>query len=177
MRNKNESGSTLIEAILALALVTIIVSAVVVAVVSSVGNSQSSSERSTALDYAEEGLDLIRDAKSEDFSGFVATYPAKTPISSNYYCLSDDGVIEDISVCNSTALGGNVESGKYLRKVFIHYNPATGGQDPSGTAKCTGNGIYVSSIVYWNDSKCENGAFCRTVELNSCFYDTSAIAS
>lgn len=185
MINKKEIGSTLIEAILAIAIVTIVLSAVVVAVVSSVNNSQSSTDRSFALDYAEEGLDYLRDLKGEDFAGFTTTYNLKTPLSSNYYCLSDDdGAVpdSDLSVCATSGPGtGNVAEGKYLRKVFIHYNPppaaSPGGRDPLNNIKCAGSGIFASSIVYWTDSKCKDGTYCRSVELNTCFYNTSALSS
>lgn len=178
--NKNERGSTLVEAIMSLALVTVIITAVVAAVISSVNNSQSSNDRSFALDYAEEGLDLLRDLKGEDFSSFTTTYTLKTPLENNYYCLSDDdGALPDSTLSNCTS--GNVAGGKYLRKVFIHYNPAPattpGGRNPQNTVVCAGSGIFVSSIVYWSDSKCENGTYCRSVELNSCFYNTSALSS
>lgn len=185
MRNRSEKGATLIEAILALALVTVIITAVVVAVVSSVSNSQSSTDRSFALDYAEEGIDLLRDLKGEDFNGFTTTYNLKTPLANNYYCLSDeDGALPDSTISNCATAGagtGNVQNGKYQRKVFIHYNPAPasnpGGRDPQNTIVCSGSGIFVSSIVYWTDSKCDGGTYCRSVELNSCFYDTNAISS
>ncbi len=177
---QNEKGSTLVEAIMSLALVTIIITAVVAAVISSVNNSQASNDRAFALDYAEEGLDLLRDLKSEDFTSFTTTYSLKTPIENNYYCLSDDdNALPDSTLSNCTS--GNVANGKYLRKVFIHYNPAPattpGGRNPQNDVKCAGSGIFASSIVYWSDSKCSDGSYCRSVELNTCFYDTNVISS
>lgn len=164
---KNQKGQTLVEAIIALAVVSLIITAVVIAVVSGLSNSTASGDRSTALSYAEEGLDYMRDLKSESFSGFTSSYPTSTTNANNYYCLSEDGVIEDESVAAINCTTSNNIEGKYIRRVYIDSN----GENPSGVVQCGSGGIYASSVVTWADSACRNGQNCRSVELTTCLYN------
>lgn len=167
---RNQQGQTLIEAIIALAIVSLVITAVVIAVVTGLNNSNSSGDRSEALGYAEEALDYMRDLKTENFGTFTGTYTTSATNANNYWCMSEDGIIEDEASAVIDCRTQNNIDGKYRRRVYIDSN----GENPSGTQQCN-NGIYASSIVTWSDSTCRNNTNCRNVELTTCFYNLQSI--
>lgn len=159
---KNSKGIILIEAILALAVISIVLTALVTALVSSLNTSTFSREQSVATSYAQEGLEIARNQKDIDFGNFQNLNGA--------YCLSaaDTAVTDDSSTSYSNPNCSEIEN-KFSRIIYVN----SSGNDPVGTSKCE-NSVYVASVVFWTDSKCSGGAKCHKVELSSCFADLNS---
>ncbi len=158
---RSEKGETLIEAILALSISVIIATAVVTAVISSLSNSNGIKAKNTATNFAQEGLDRVRDVKTQDFSLFTTSYPTNT------YCMDSTGNLTPYS-----GSCGKLES-IYLRTAYINHT----GQDQRATAtQPCASGSFVAVKVAWTDSKCQSSLdYCRNVELSSCFVNTNAL--
>lgn len=163
-----QAGETLIEAILALTIVIVIVTGVVTAVITALNGSSSNKNESIALNFAQEGIDVLRDAKSSNFTAFSATY--STP---NYYCFGNDNMPKDISNCPDTS--HNIGTGDFVRKVYVDL---TGHLPPPNqlTLKCA-SGVYSASIVSWSDGKCSSTLNCHQVEIDSCFYNLNTLTA
>ena len=137
------NGQTLIEVLVALGIISVIVTALGALVVTSMSNAQLSKNQNQALDYAREGMEVVRRLRDEDVVGF-RNY-------NNTFCL-DKG---------SGALGvdcvdPNIDN-FFLRKVIVVQ---------SG---CTTNVSSVVVAVSWADGKCASGnAFCRVSKLETC---------
>lgn len=165
---KNQKGETLIEAILALTIVIVIITGVVTVVITALSGSSSNKNESTALNFAQEGIDILRDVKSSNFTAFSDTYST-----AGYYCFGNDNVPQDISNCLDTS--HNIGTGDFVRKVYVDL---TGHLPPPNqlTLKCE-SGAFAASIVSWSDGKCKTTANCHQVEIDSCFYNLNTLTA
>jgi len=152
---KNNSGQVLIEAIVAIAVVAFVLAGIVTALIASVNNSTFSKNQNLATNFAQEGLDLIRDQKESDFVLF------STLGTGDSYCLGPNAT--SISIDSMVCQEDDVVGGIFTRNIYVD----SSGAEPS----CGAPGIYVSSIVSWNDSRCDGSSPCHKVELDSCFLD------
>ncbi len=172
MKNRKNQGQVLIEALIALAVVTFVIAGIVIALITSVNNSTFTRNQNLATNYAQEGLDIARNIKESDYSYF-AQYQG-------YYCLPEgvtdldsapfvDGVCEKIS-------------DTFTRQIFIDETGADSKKDPpvqkcGVTGQTPGTSIYVVSIVSWNDSRCDSELDqCHSIEIDSCFSDFNRVA-
>lgn len=161
-----QAGETLIEAILALTMVIVIITGVVTVVITALNGASSNRNESTALNFAQEGMGQLRDAKSTNFTNFSASYAT-----AGYYCFGQDNVPIDISNCPDTS--SNIGSGNlFVRKVYVDLT----GRSPDGTLKCS-SGAYVASLVSWSDGKCKTSADCHNVGIDSCFYNLNSLTA
>jgi len=151
-------GQVLIEAVIAIAVVSFLMSGIVAALISSVNNSTFSKNQNLATNFAQEGIDIARNFKESDFQTF-STFQ-------NYYCIdkNDTTISRFKRTCNK-----NVDS-FFTRRLYINQNGQDTRVGPS-QQKCESGSIFVASIVAWNDSRCQGTAECHDVELNSCFTD------
>lgn len=140
-------GDTLIEVLVALGLITVVITALAGVVITSMGNTQFSKNQNTATQYAQEGMEIIRRIRDDNYVNF-------RNIASATYCF-DEGVMALPLPPNCTS--ANV-SGSFLRKVTITQNG------------CAVNVANVTVTVSWQDSKCPAiNAFCHASRLESCF--------
>ena len=154
--SKNQSGQSLVEALLALAFVVVIITAVVTVVISSLNSASFTKNQNRTTSYAQEGLDISRNMKDSSYTAFRA-------LSSGYYC-ADDGTI---------ALKSEPCVGVYTRRIYINH----GGMDQGGSIRrCEVGSSFVSSIVYWTDSKCTAGDECHKIQLDACFSDLNKVS-
>jgi type II secretory pathway pseudopilin PulG len=163
---KNQKGETLIEAILALTMVIVIITGVVTAVIAALNGASSNKNQTTALNFAQEGMDELRDDKSSNFTAFSAAYSAP-----GYYCFGQDNTPTGVSNCPDT--GSNIGSGNlFVRKVYVDLT----GHSPDGALKCN-SGVYVISLVSWSDGKCSPDVDCHKVGIDSCFYNLNSLTA
>lgn len=155
----SQKGQLLIEAVIAMTIVGIIVTGIVTALTYSVNNANISKDQNTATNYAQEGLDVVRNMKDSDFASFA--------VFNGTYCLAS-GTVPVSGTCGP--IGG--ASGKFTRQIYINQT----GNDSNNVPRCTnGTSVFVASIVTWEDNRCATGIDCHRAELNSCFADPAKI--
>ncbi len=149
-----QKGQSLLEVMVALAAASMIIAAVVGAVVSALNNEQYGTSQNQATQYAQEGLDIIRNSSQADWNAFM--------LQIGEYCLNEDGTVPSSPPC--------IESIAHsIREIRIDHNLCgiTPYPDPPTNAQ-------VASVVKWSDGKCPAGTqYCHQVKLVSCFYKPS----
>ncbi len=159
--SKNQSGQSLVEALLALAFVVAIITAVVTVVISSLNSASFTKNQNRTTSYAQEGLDIARNMKDSNYTVFRAL-PSR-----NYYC-ADEATITLKQTC---------VAGVFTRKIYVDHGDATyGGRDEKLVGRCEVGSSFVASIVYWTDSKCAGSNNCHKVQLDSCFSDLNKVS-
>lgn len=147
---KNQSGQTIIEAVVALATIMIILAATSVAIVSGLSNSNYVKNQNIANKSAQQGMEFVRNLQKNDIAAF-AEYD-----SSEDYCID--------SATNPPTLK-NLDCGlvdpvtSQIRTVrFIKDGPP-----------CNINETRVIVQSKWSTSKCPSGdRYCHSSELSSC---------
>jgi len=88
---KKKCGQSLIEAVVAVAIVLMLVTGLIVATTSALKYGQQSKLRSTALAYAKEGIEAVRTQRDASWTSFA--------LHSGMYCLSKDLVFTQVDPC------------------------------------------------------------------------------
>lgn len=146
---KKNSGSILIEAILALAIAITLITAIVTALISSLSSSSFSRNQSIASGYAQEAIELVRSIRDVDYNALIG-------LSDGTYCFNSS-----FSLISNPCPELISDSGSsFSRTIAISKN----------NPKCASS-IYVATIVTWKDSKCTNNDECHKIELNTCLID------
>ena len=162
---KKEKGQTLIEALVALAAAVAVVYAISTAVISALSNAQFSKNQVLATQYAQQGIEIMRQLRDSDWSTF---YSYNDSGSSLYYCLDKNS--KSIR-SQGTGCGQNVDN--FIREVQIQKN-SSDCRTPSGIT----NAARITVIVKWSDGKCPAGdAYCHKVQLASCLSDFQVIST
>lgn len=166
LRQTNEKGQTLIEVLVALTAAIVVIYAIATAVISALSNAQFSKSQGIATQYAQEGIEIMRQIRDSDWSRF---YSYKQTDSTIYYCLNKNA--KDVTE-NGSACSPNVDS--FIREVQIQKNSS----DCTQPLQIT-NAAKVTVIVYWSDGKCTNtnNLYCHNVRLSSCFSDFQVVAT
>lgn len=166
LRQTNEKGQTLIEVLVALTAAVAVIYAIATAVISALNNAQFSKSQGVATQYAQEGIEIMRQIRDSDWTRFSSYNQTDT---NNYYCLDKNS--KDISLKGSTCTP-NVDS--FVREVQIQKNSS----DCTQPSQIT-NAAKVTVIVYWSDGKCTNAnnLYCHNVRLSSCFSDFQVVAT
>lgn len=146
----NQHGQTLIEALVALGASVLVISAITIAVVSALNNVQYAKNQNLATQYAQEGMETVRQISQSDWTLFSS-------YNSGSYCLNQRAK----TLTSSTGTcGQNV--GIYSRGVNIV-------KDNPSITNCQNN-VFVTVNVSWSDGKCEaSNPMCHNVILKSCF--------
>lgn len=137
-------GQTLIEVVIAISIIGVVLSGITAVVISSLSNADLSKNQSVATQYAQEGMEIVRQLRNKDYVNFK-TYNTN-------YCLAK----------GASSLGGscdvpNVDN--FIRVIQITQDlPECGGVN---TAK-------VVSTVSWTDGKCAGSVNCHKSQLVSC---------
>jgi len=157
-----ENGQTLIEILIAFGLIVFIISSLTVAVISSMNNASSSKTQSLATQYAQEGLELVREMKNTNYSAFSAL--------SGLYCVAKN--CSAINKTNGDPCGKNAQcQTANIDNVFIRQATFT-----FNSASCV-DSTEVDVVVSWSDGKCSNGSFCHNVTLISCLSNANLVPS
>lgn len=147
-------GQTLIEVLVAITAAVLVISAIAVAIISALNNAQFSKNQNMATQYAQEGMEIIRQIRSSDWSTF-------NNLSTGHYCLDKDSKELVLSI----DCGQNVDI--FVREIDIEKN----------SSSCNNNQTKAIIQVSWSDGKCTNriNLFCHKVRLVSCFSDFNVV--
>lgn len=153
---RNQSGQSLIEALVALGAAVVIVSAVAIAVITAQNNADFSKNQNLATQYARQGMEILRKIREESwqtFSSYTGTY-----------CLAQGS--STLTSSGGTSCPTNINN-FFRRSVTINQN--YGG--------CSG-GAKVATSVFWSDSKCSSSnLYCHNVTLESCLTNINSTLS
>jgi len=143
-------GDTLIEVLIALAAAVVVISTITTLAIVTLNNAQFSRDQDQSTKYAQEGMEVIRGIRNNNYVGF-RSYSGK-------YCLAegDTSLGSPVAACNTV----NVIN-KYIRFVTIAQN--------SGCGAVSTNLTNIVITVLWTDGKCTGGAYCHSSKLTSCF--------
>lgn len=170
----NQRGQGLVEALIALGAAVIIISAITIAVVTSVHNSHYSRYQNLATNYAQQGMELVKQQSQLDWSD-TATYAGTL-------CLSQGAT--DLPPLTSTACNDINMGNMFVRQIDVQKvspslscdnfsspcciigTPVDCGASNANAKLCSSR---VTATVKWTDSKCTSAAnFCHNVKLDSC---------
>lgn len=133
---KLHHGQTLVEMIVIVGIVVVLVTGIIAGTSISFSRTQDDQLRSTALSYAQEGIELTRQQRDQGWSGFALLGTNKT-----VYCVGSD---KDYNVISPTDLcTGPFINGKYVRSIVLELlNPG----DPVNEK------MSVDVVVTWSGS-------------------------
>ncbi len=166
-------GQTMIEVLVALGTAVVVISAITVSVITSLKNSQFSKNQNLATQYAQGGMEIVRQIRNSEYSVFNSLEDKK------YYCLDkgastlreepvDEGCLQNVDV--------------FIRKVYIEKNSSECEPimppNPTPTPILSTKPTKIKVLVQWSDSQCTDpqAAFCHKVEISSCFSDFTVIS-
>ena len=176
----NQKGQSLVEALIALGVASIVVSAMAVAAITAVNNSDFSKLQSLATNYAQQGIEIVRQQSQTNWTTFDDLAGAWDNPSS--YCLAQKtppsfdkpGVLCDLSAPNIEDQNGKlffvrVVSLRHIKFNILYTTPSIvhPGCSVSGS-------IDAITTVSWTDGKCSGGSLCHDVTLESCFVDINS---
>ncbi len=137
-------GQTLIEVLVALGIIAVIVTALTAVVITSLGNTRYGKDQNLALQYAQEGLEVVRSIRDENYNVFAS-------LANGDYCLAKNSRTLNTTGC------ANANVDNYLRRVNI------------ANSGCAAGITRVTVMVAWRDSKCPaSSPFCHDVDLATC---------
>lgn len=133
---KSNRGQSLIEMIVVIGIVVLLATGIVVGTTVSLSGVQSSGLRSSAVQYAQQGLELARAKRDAGWTAFAAM---GTGDPAPVYCVGSDG---DFGTATSNCTAVNI-SPQFIRSITLQLVD-TG--DPAETK------VTVDSVVKWGDS-------------------------
>ena len=154
---KNEDGQTLIEVLVSFGVAVVLVSAITIAVLSALSNAQFSKNQNLATQYAQQGMEIIKQMQNNDFAAFDALSSGVA------YCLDKNSYLELKRAMTCTFID-NV----FVREAAIEKTSTT----------CGGTKVTVSTL--WSDSKCTGTGqdlYCHSAKLVSCLSDSNIMAT
>jgi type II secretory pathway pseudopilin PulG len=136
-------GQTLIELLVTMSIAIIILVAASTVILSSLNNAQNSKVKNLATEYAQEGMETIRQMRNMNYNTFK-NYNGK-------YCLA-----KGENILRSSCTNPNVDT--FIRSVEIEQN-----------SNCNTNAVQVTLSVSWADKKCSSSdSYCQRVSLITC---------
>ncbi len=161
---KKQSGQTLLEALIALATAVVIISAMTVIVLSSLGNAQFSKNQNQATQYAQQGIEFLKNLSQSNWSTFSA-------YNLTNYCMPSDNSLPPKTGQDCGSPPNNV--GIFSREVAIRQS-----SDSLNTCSPPANSALVTVSVGWSDNKCTSATdvYCHKIKLISCIYNSPAIS-
>lgn len=173
-------GQSLLEVLLGLALASIVIGAITITILSSLNNAQRSRDQNTATQFAQQGLEgmrQFRNNKEQQFRTFGNQSADGITYCFDLACteLSSTAGPPCGQAPSMTAgsCGENLAAPRFSRVVRVKKSPALGVTDvclPIATQRTqpTENYIQVESIVTWQDGQCPSGRYCHETRLTTC---------
>lgn len=158
---KLEKGMALLEVVLALGLMMIILTAIVNVVLTSLNNAQYSKNLNIASQYAEEGIEMIREVKEDSWTT-LNSYEVGL---SDEYCLNSD-----LPLVKRTGAGfGCPDSTQNIDSFFVRKVKF----EKLSSGDCVSPAILATVSVAWSSGKCPQATdpFCHSAKSVSCFYE------
>lgn len=140
-----QKGETLIEALGALAIVSIVITAVATLVTTSLSNAQYNENQTLATKYAQQGVESVRQIRNTNYAAFRSY--------NGLYCFGkgQTSLGTPQSACNTA----NTDT--FIRTVTIEQTPG-----------CATNVARVIVDVSFTDGKCTDNAYCHKQTHSSC---------
>lgn len=132
-------GQSLVEGLVALSMASIVIVAIVAVVSSSLSTSRLSATREKASQLSQDAMEIIRSQRG---------------LTEGFYCLGIDGEL-GLPAPVDTCTEPNINQ-EYIRKVEVVIDGCATGVD----------NVIVSTS--WQETSCENGEFCQSVQLATC---------
>jgi prepilin-type N-terminal cleavage/methylation domain-containing protein len=143
-------GQTLIEVLVALGIIAVVATALSAVVVTSMGNARFSQDQNMATQYSQEGLEIMRQIRDNDYVAF-------RNLNNGNYCLAKGS-----GALAPDCFSANVDN--FLRKVTIAQS---------------GCGVNVASVVVtvsWQSSRCSSAnSFCHNAKLSTCLSSVNPV--
>lgn len=181
-------GQTLIEAVASLGIASIILGTLAIAVINSVKNVTFSKGQNIASNYAQQGLELVRDLRDSDISTFRQYGNVQgTPVT---YCLAKNTSASTVLPTKSPASPFCDQAGQkiveldntYIREVTIQQDSSD--CLSSSVANLTPASTATSTVVYLSgNSTCDPNSpltandICRAAGYNRAIVDASTFAA
>lgn len=159
-KNQRQKGQSMLEAVAALGVIAIVMTALTIAVLLGLGNSGYSKKNNLATQYAQQGMEIIRNMRETDGTAFWVLNKA-------YYLpnsIVDSANNAPVDICS----GKNPPStapkigDTYIRTFCV---------DATVGAGCDRK---VTVSVWWQDGKCPDNGYCKKASIASCFADLRA---
>lgn len=140
-----QKGETLIEALVALGLISIVVAAVATTITTSLSNIQYNENQTLATKYAQQGIESVRQIRNQNYSAFRNL--------DGLYCYGKDQPVLGFpqQICTTENLD------TFIRSVEIDQSPG-----------CANNVARVTVRVAFRDGKCQNNTYCHIQTHNTC---------
>lgn len=155
---KSQKGQSMLEAVAALGVIAIVMTALTIAVLLGLGNSGYSKKENIATQYAQQGMELLRNKRETDGTAFWAYTP------NSYYIRETDNSLQPLTgsdICAGVTPPATTPktAGTYIRTVCVAAD-ASNGCDKK-----------ITVSVWWQDGKCPGNGYCRKASIASCFAD------
>lgn len=147
-----QKGETLIEALGALAIISIVIAAVASSVITALNNAKHNENVTLATKFAQQGIEQVRQIRNTNYPVF-RTY-------SGIYCLGKNQTT--LGAAQSNCTSANVDS--FIRSVAINHTPG-----------CGANVARITVAVSYTDGKCSSGVYCHRQEHVSCLSTVNPI--
>jgi hypothetical protein len=113
-KSRWNKGQSLVEAVVAIAVVVLIVSGLIIAVISSLRSAQSSRARSTATKLTQDGIEIVRNLRDLGWSDFISK---DSPIA---WCLGNDKELSNLPAdCIHNIPADSVSKTPFTRTALI----------------------------------------------------------
>lgn len=154
---KIQKGQTLIESLVALAVIITILSAIIIVITVSLYNSQFVRDQNIANKYSQETMEFIRGEQASNISKFSG-------YSGSGYCINGTNIV-NTAVCGGANIG-NMHQEIEFRKIDA--------ENKCDAAASTASGAELTRVIVttsWNSSKCGSdpaNRFCHSSKVESC---------
>jgi type II secretory pathway pseudopilin PulG len=140
-----QKGETLLEALVALAIISVVITAVASVVTASLSNAQYNENQTQATKYAQEGLESVRKIRNQNYVAFRNI--------NGLFCFGKGQTsLGSVQTACSTE---NVDT--FIRTIQIEQTPG-----------CAPNVARVTVSVSFRDGKCQNNTYCHAQTHSSC---------
>jgi len=170
----NQKGQSLVEVLIALGVATIVVSAMAVAAITSVNNADFSKYQNVATQYAQEGIEVVRQKSQTDWTTFRSTYVGEAPDHPTglVWCLDQGTTMLDASPLSGCAKNIRDQNSRlfFVRDVTLTATQFIAYTTPNVVHPACNGTVQATVRVAWTDGKCSGpNDYCHAVVLNSCF--------
>ena len=160
---KSQSGQTIIEATIALALIVLILGAISISVIAGLNNSTFLKNQTLAAKLGQSGMEYVKYIRNNDPVTFNS-------IAAGFHCLPKNFTATAVLPCaNSPA---DIIDNTFVRQLEIENASAKCGDSTGGFGK------RVRITVAWTSSKCSGGFpnnYCHKSDLESCFPNQATV--
>lgn len=178
MKQKGQKGQTLIEVVAAMGIGVILMSAITLVVIYSLQNTQFSKNQNVAKQYAQEGMEVIRQMRNEGrLPGIADANPRRYCLDENSTVLFEKNEAFPNGCYHTDNTGGPTNvAAFFVREVILQEDVANCRFTPAA-GQTAGTATQATVKVSWADGKCTDtdNLYCHATTLVSCFSDLNLI--